>query len=122
MTSFVVDSSIIIALINKESGFDIAEKFAYNNNFISTVNYSEILYFLRRMGMDGSLVGNYSLTIIDFDREYAVLASELGNINSGLSFGDRACLALAKNINLPVVTADRAWKNLDIGVEIILIR
>ena len=40
----------------------------------------------------------------------------------GLSLGDRACLALAKLRNLPVLTADTIWKELDLGVKIKLIR
>ncbi|MEN3177177.1 MAG: hypothetical protein ABF812_16325 [Gluconobacter cerinus] len=42
----------------------------------------------------------------------------------GLSHGDRACLALAKKMGLPAVTADRAWAEIAdaIGVEVVLIR
>lgn len=39
-----------------------------------------------------------------------------------LSFGDRACLALGKALGLSVLTADRKWHDLDIGVDIRLIR
>jgi PIN domain nuclease of toxin-antitoxin system len=41
---------------------------------------------------------------------------------AGLSFGDRACLALALIHGLPVLTADRAWAKVDVGVEVRLIR
>ena len=41
---------------------------------------------------------------------------------AGLSLGDRACLALAKSQGGLVLTADRVWATLDIGVEIELIR
>jgi ABC-type antimicrobial peptide transport system ATPase subunit len=40
----------------------------------------------------------------------------------GLSLGDRACLALAIQLNLPVLTADKLWQQLDVGVAIQLIR
>jgi PIN domain nuclease of toxin-antitoxin system len=40
----------------------------------------------------------------------------------GLSLGDRACLALAVSLGLPVMTADRAWMALDLGIEVIVIR
>jgi PIN domain nuclease of toxin-antitoxin system len=40
----------------------------------------------------------------------------------GLSLGDRACLALALELNAPVYTADRAWKNLNLGIRIHVIR
>jgi PIN domain nuclease of toxin-antitoxin system len=40
----------------------------------------------------------------------------------GLSLADRACLALAKRLDLPVVTADRDWAGLDLGITVQLIR
>jgi PIN domain nuclease of toxin-antitoxin system len=40
----------------------------------------------------------------------------------GLSLADRACLALAKQRGLPVLTADRIWQTLDLGVAVVLIR
>jgi len=40
----------------------------------------------------------------------------------GLSLGDRACLALALRAARPVLTADRAWENVGVGVEIHLLR
>jgi PIN domain nuclease of toxin-antitoxin system len=36
--------------------------------------------------------------------------------------GDRACLALAIERKAAVYTTDRAWKNLDLGIEIEVIR
>lgn len=41
----------------------------------------------------------------------------------GLSFGDRACLALAARFEVPAVTADREWRSLpEVGVAVKLIR
>lgn len=40
----------------------------------------------------------------------------------GLSQADRACLALALDKALPVLTADRAWRGPELEVEIRLIR
>jgi len=42
--------------------------------------------------------------------------------HAGLSLGDRACLALAIELGAEVYTADRAWKQINIGVPIHLIR
>jgi PIN domain nuclease of toxin-antitoxin system len=35
---------------------------------------------------------------------------------------DAFCLALAKDRGWPVLTTDRVWKTLDLGVEVTLIR
>ncbi len=40
----------------------------------------------------------------------------------GLGLADRACLALARRLDVPTVTADRTWAALDLGVEIVMIR
>jgi ribonuclease VapC len=40
----------------------------------------------------------------------------------GLSLGDRACLALEQQLNLPVFTTDRAWEGLGLRVGIRLVR
>ncbi len=40
----------------------------------------------------------------------------------GLSLADRACLALALDRGLKVVTADRAWAELGLEVKVELIR
>ena len=39
----------------------------------------------------------------------------------GLSFRDRACIALARRENGSVITADRNWARLQLGVEVELI-
>lgn len=44
--------------------------------------------------------------------------------SAGLSFGDRACLALARRFGCRAMTADRAWSSIarSAGVEIEFIR
>ncbi len=41
---------------------------------------------------------------------------------AGLSLGDHACLALGRLTARPVLTADRSWAALDVGVRIMLVR
>jgi ribonuclease VapC len=62
----------------------------------------------------------FRLTVEPFHYERAIAAGALvaKTRHRGLSLGDRACLALAVELRLPVVTADRAWRDLDIGVDI----
>ena len=40
----------------------------------------------------------------------------------GLSLGDRCCVALARALDLPLLTSDRAWGNLDVGIAVRVIR
>ena len=42
--------------------------------------------------------------------------------SAGLSLGDRACLALAQQLNLPAITADRVWEGVVEDVAVHLIR
>jgi ribonuclease VapC len=39
-----------------------------------------------------------------------------------LSLGDRACLALGRLEQLPVMTADRLWRSLKLNVKIVVVR
>ena len=69
-------------------------------------------------------VGLSFLSFLSFDRQQASIAGSLWQQTKelGLSLGDRACLALAQQLDLPVLTADKIWQRLDIGVSIQLIR
>jgi ribonuclease VapC len=61
---------------------------------------------------------------IDFDRKLAIGAAAmlLPTTPWGLSLGDRACLALARLHDLPAVTADPAWAQLDLGIRVEVVR
>jgi PIN domain nuclease of toxin-antitoxin system len=66
------------------------------------------------------------ITIHPFDEALALEAGAMFAVTRrfGLSLGDRACLALARRQNLPVLTADRAWTEAGpiFGVTVQLIR
>jgi PIN domain nuclease of toxin-antitoxin system len=54
-------------------------------------------------------------------------AEEIGRLrvetrHGGLSVGDRACLALARYVTLPVLAADTKWLEIDLGIDIRPIR
>ncbi len=127
MKKTVIDSSAILALLNKEKGAELVEK-KLEGAIISSVNFSEVLVVGARNGVDyeelSQLLKNIFSNIISFDQKQARIAASLDKITSkhGLSFGDRACLALAKQENCPALTADKAWKKLDVGVVIEVVR
>ena len=54
----------------------------------------------------------------------AAQVAELRRSDHGLllSLGDRCCLALGRRLEVPVLTADRAWSAVDAGVEVRQVR
>jgi len=64
------------------------------------------------------------LLLWPLDEAMAVEVAKLGEKTrwSGLSLGGRACIALGRHLRLPVLTGDRVWKTLRLGVQVQLIR
>lgn len=95
---------------------------------ISTVNLAEVRTRLYDAGISeansGQLVDRFAMAIVPFDEGQAMDAARLRLLTRefGLSLGDRACLALAALLDLPVLTADRQWSKFECGVDIRLIR
>ena len=123
----VADASAILALLKQESFGRFDPRLLFRAT-ISAVNLSEVLERLHSGGLSGSeaeaAVAELNLRVVDFDELQARLAAYLRTRTrrAGLSLGDRACLALGVSLGCPVVTADRAWTRLDVGIEIVLIR
>jgi ribonuclease VapC len=51
-----------------------------------------------------------------------VAGTLLGRHPGRLSLGDTVCIAMGRLLDLPVLTTDRIWTELDLGVEVRLIR
>lgn len=98
------------------------------NGLISAVNFSETLAKLAERGIDESLaltlLDLLNLGVVPFDREQAIVSARLRPATRalGLSFADRACLALAQSRGLVALTADRQWQAVQPEIEIELIR
>lgn len=127
MSKVVLDASAVLALLGGEPGADIVGA-CIPDAALSTVNVAEIGAKLADRGMAAgdvrSAIGTLGLEIVMFDEDaaYASAAMRGRTRPLGLSLGDRACLALGTTRNLPVLTADRSWAGLDLGVEIRVIR
>ncbi len=123
----VLDASALIALIYQEKGAILVEE-SLPHVEISTVNLAEVASFLVKRGLTvgdaTSLLNDLAIPTIPFDDTQAFLSAHLVNktADKGLSLGDRACLALAIHKDQSVLTADKIWKELDLNLEINLIR
>jgi PIN domain nuclease of toxin-antitoxin system len=123
----VADASAVLALL-KEEEFGEFDPEHLVGATISAVSFSEVLAKLGSGGLTeaeaDAAVTALDLHVIAFEEHQARSAARLWPAvrHLGLSLADRACLALGLQLGGPVVTADRAWAKLDIGVEILLIR
>jgi PIN domain nuclease of toxin-antitoxin system len=129
MSSFVFDASTVLVSINKELGYEPVDAIVESDDvIISSVNLAEVVTKLVLKGSADSQIdaalAPYRLSIIPFSQVGATRAGLLAarTRHRGLSLADRACLALAMELGLPVVTADRSWADLDLGIDIRLIR
>jgi ribonuclease VapC len=123
----VLDASALLALINAEPGQEIVAA-ALPTAIFSAVNLAEVVTKLIDLGVPEkeAWAGASDLVpvVVDFGAELSRRTAELRSATRilGLSLGDRACLALAAQLATPVLTADRLWRNVAIGVDIRLIR
>ena len=127
MSAVVFDSSVLIAILRQEPGSEVGEQ-SLNDALISTVNLAEVATYLARNSVPPETIDRaltaFPIEVVPFDREQGIIAGCLYPAckSLGLSLGDRACLALAKSKDLPVLTADKAWLELEINVDVKSIR
>ena len=127
MASAVLDASVVLAHIRQESGSDCVDELAAEA-LISAVNLAEIFAKLAERGLSQDqadmIVYRYRLEVVPFDEDLARQTGALRPATKalGLSLGDRACLALAQRARLPILTADRSWAKLDLGIPIKVVR
>jgi len=127
MAEFVLDSSAVIAFLQREPGADMVGK-VIERSMVSTVNVAEITGKLLQFGFtaDEAVESMKSLPVrkLPFDLQLALGAGTmwLRSKGLGLSLGDRACLALAESSGLPAMTADKRWAKFRSTIEIRLIR
>lgn len=96
---------------------------------MSAANWAEVLSKLADSGEDPGAaaqrifqqgwVGS-ALVIHPLDERLALEIARLRpqTRSAGLSLGNRACLALARALRLPVLTTDRAWSKLNLAVKV----
>ena len=127
----VVDTSALVAYLLDEPGADVVGEWLDRGAAVSALNLQELVSKIVR---DGGTVEVAAATLEDLalDAEHD-LTSDLALVAGamithtrphGLSHGDRACLALARHLDIPAVTGDRDWSKIAdaIGVQVELIR
>ncbi len=123
----VLDASAVLAMLNAEPGGDAVAD-VVDKAVISAVNVAEIITALCNKGLTQSralaVLRLVTLDVEAFDHMQALQTGALRNITkaAGLSLGDRACIALAQRRGLPVMTADTAWSQVALGLEVRVIR
>jgi ribonuclease VapC len=126
----ILDASALIAFLHNEPGAEAVVDAITATAAVSVVNWAETLSKVAADGDDPQQVAD-SLQTSDSPLILEPLTDgdcvEIARLRPltkahGLSLADRACLALAKRLEIPVVTADRAWADLNLGTTVQLIR
>ena len=123
----VLDASAIMAALQSETGGDVV--FATRAaRFVSTVNIVEVRTKLSDAGNTSVEIDEaikiLNMIEVNFTSEQARFAGDLrmATRSAGLSVGDRACIALAAEKGAVAMTADKAWKKVELPVRVELIR
>lgn len=127
MASYVVDSSVILAILRSEMEIESVEELVIGAG-VSSVNLAEVVTKCVEQGIDVeralAAIAGSKIESVSFDNELAVLAGKLRERapKGVLSLGDRACIATAIRSGAVAVTADRIWGTLDLGCDVVVVR
>lgn len=124
----MLDASAVLALVHDEPGADEVAA-ALPGALLSTANLAEVFGKLVDADVDvrslRSLLRAAGVAIEPLSATDAELAGALRAVQGGraLSLGDRCCLALTlRSQPAEVLTADRAWAELDLPLSVRLLR
>ncbi len=113
----LLDSSVIIALLKKEPGWEFVDS-VLAHSAMSSVNFCELVSVLARSNIPENEIDEITKDIIPeiipFSEDIAVTAGKLIPLTKdyGLSLGDRACIATGLVYGMEIYTRDRIWLEL----------
>ena len=123
----VLDSSAVLALLWSEPGSEAVAD-VMGDAIISAVNMAEVCSKLADRGIVGGeirdVLSELAIRVVAIDESQAFTTGDLrlATRACGLPISDRTCLAVAAAEKLDVITAGKAWGNLDLGISVALIR
>lgn len=123
----VLDASALLAFLHGEPGAHRVEP-VLDGALVSAVNWAEV--FQKSLSRQADVTGmredfaEVGVIFEPFTPEQAEIAAQLWGQTRrhGLSVADRACLALALDRKAQVLTADRAWSEIELDLDIEMVR
>ncbi|MGH8579110.1 MAG: type II toxin-antitoxin system VapC family toxin [Gammaproteobacteria bacterium] len=123
----VLDASAVLAYLQQERGMDTVRNALQVGASNNTVNLAEVCAKLKGRGVEPRPIVErlkaLGLDVAAFSEEDAIFSGEIVPVTQPLelSLGDRACLAFCRRLNAAVLTAEKAWARLELGIEVQLI-
>ena len=128
MVAAVLDASAVLAFVKQEPGAD--EVLPYiGRAAISAVNLQEVV---KELTLDDvppdairAILAELRLDVRPHDESAAYASGALvaATRRYGRGLGDRTCMALGMQVGVPVLTADREWKRVELeGLDLRHIR
>lgn len=108
----VLDASALLAFLKGEPGAAAVES-CLTDGVCGAANWSEVAQKIRQAGADWplarELLTSRGVTVEPVTAADAESAAGLWRAGSGLSLGDRLCLALGDRLAQEILTTDTAW-------------
>jgi PIN domain nuclease of toxin-antitoxin system len=121
----MLDASAVLAFVFDEAGADAVEP-ALATGVVAAPNWAEVLEKVAQYGGVASAVevalGVAGVEVEPLWQVDAARAAALWFTVGDLSLADRCCLALAERLDMPVLTADQAWLDRGLDVDVRLVR